>query len=115
MWSKGEEKQKAMKEAVESLEKIEEVLRGKNFMGGNSIGYLDLAIGWISYWLPVWEEADGSMRILDSQKFPAIAEWSAKFLKHPVVKENLPPRDRTLAYCHKRAEEIYANFCASEN
>ncbi|XP_024045163.1 glutathione transferase GST 23 [Citrus clementina] len=115
MWSKGEEKQKAMKEAVESLEKIEEVLRGKNFMGGNSIGYLDLAIGWIGYWIPVWEEAGGSMRILDSQKFPAIAEWSTKFQKHPVIKENLPPRDRTLAYCHKRAEEIYANFCASEN
>ncbi|CAK9156548.1 unnamed protein product [Ilex paraguariensis] len=69
--SQGDEQENALKSAMEVLEKIEGELRGKKFFGGEAIRYLDLAVGWISFWLPVREEV-GSMKILDPSKFPNI-------------------------------------------
>ncbi|XP_041024937.1 glutathione transferase GST 23-like [Juglans microcarpa x Juglans regia] len=103
MVSHGENKEKALKSAIEVAEKIEEEMKGneKKFLGGESIGYLDLAMGWIAHWLPIWEEV-GSMQIVDPSQFPATTAWSKRFLDHPVIKQNLPPRDKMLVYFHER-------------
>ncbi|KAF5465937.1 hypothetical protein F2P56_015899 [Juglans regia] len=103
MISHGENKEKALKSAIEVAEKIEEEMKGNNkkFLGGESIGYLDLALGWIAHWLPIWEEV-GSMQIVDPSQFPATTAWSKRFLDHPVIKQNLPPRDKMLVYFHER-------------
>nr|ACU13765.1 unknown [Glycine max] len=45
MSTSGDEQEEAMKEAKEMMEKIEEEIKGKNFFGGDNIGYLDIAIG----------------------------------------------------------------------
>ncbi|KAF9677727.1 hypothetical protein SADUNF_Sadunf08G0137500 [Salix dunnii] len=105
MCSLGEEKEKAAKLTVDAVEKIEEELKGKRFFGGESIGYLDIAVGWMSYWLPIWEEV-GSMKILDPLQFPALTSWMKNFLEHPVIKENLPPRDKMIIYFQKRSQEL---------
>ncbi|XP_007035120.2 PREDICTED: glutathione transferase GST 23 [Theobroma cacao] len=102
--SQGEEKQKALRQTIEAMEKIEGELEGKQqFFGGESVGYLDIILGWISYWLPVWEEV-GSMEILNPIKFPAITAWINRFLNHPVIKDKLPPTDKMLVYFHQRSE-----------
>ncbi|KAI9196820.1 hypothetical protein LWI28_027291 [Acer negundo] len=108
MCSKGEEKERAEKETIEALEKIEEQLNGKKYFGGDDkIGYLDIAIGWISYWLPIWGEV-ASFEILDPKKFPGITAWKTRFLDHPVIRDcSLPPRDKMLEYFHKRGQENY--------
>ncbi|KAA8548813.1 hypothetical protein F0562_000497 [Nyssa sinensis] len=103
--SQGDEKERALELCIEALEKIEGELKGKKFFGGETIGYLDLAMGWISYMLPVWEEV-GCMTILDPKKFPSITAWKEKFLSHPVIKENLPPRDKMMVYFEKRSKEL---------
>ncbi|QHO04319.1 hypothetical protein HN51_038565 [Arachis hypogaea] len=95
----GEEKEKALDKASEVLEKIEEEIKGKKFFGGDNIGYLDIALGWIPCIIPLWEEV-GSMQIIDPLKLPAINEWMTNFLNHPVVKDSLPPRDKALDYFH---------------
>ncbi|KAG5240676.1 glutathione S-transferase [Salix suchowensis] len=105
MCSLGEEKEKAAKLTVDAVEKIEGELKGKRFFGGESIGYLDIAVGWMSYWLPIWEEV-GSMKILDPLQFPALTSWMRNFLEHPVIKENLPPRDKMIIYFQKRSQEF---------
>ncbi|KAE9455482.1 hypothetical protein C3L33_12630, partial [Rhododendron williamsianum] len=109
MCTEGEDKEAYLKEAVECLEKIEqELIKGKSkFFGGESIGYLDIAIGWISYWLPVWEEV-GSMTIVDPTRFPVTAGWAENFRNHPVVKNKLPPRDKMIVYNQWRSKEIGA-------
>ncbi|MGI4406668.1 glutathione S-transferase, partial [Klebsiella pneumoniae] len=113
MCSQGDEKEKALNSSIEALEKIEEELKGKaKFFGGQNIGYLDLALGWIAYWLPVWEEV-GSMIILDPTQFPCTIVWMENFLTHPIIKENLPPRDKMVVYFHKRSKEIAALIAAS--
>ncbi|KAH7573223.1 hypothetical protein ACOSP7_006754 [Xanthoceras sorbifolium] len=112
MWYKGEEKERAEKLAMEALEKIEEQLKGNKYFGGDdhdTIGYLDIAIGWISYWLPVWEEV-GSMKILDPEKFPSITAWKIRLLDHPKIRDSLPPRDKLLEYFHKRSQVLYSYY-----
>ncbi|XP_059447618.1 probable glutathione S-transferase [Corylus avellana] len=101
--SLGEEKERALKLAIEAMEKIEEEIKGKEFFGGESIGYLDIALGWISYWLPVWEEV-GSIQILDPLTFPATTSWAKNFLNHPIIKDNLPPRQKMILYFHERSK-----------
>ncbi|XVF66480.1 hypothetical protein PTKIN_Ptkin10aG0038800 [Pterospermum kingtungense] len=104
--SQGEEKQKALQQTIEAMEKIEEELGKKqHFFGGESIGYLDIILGWISHYIPVWEEA-GSMQIIDPIKFPATTAWINRFLKHPLIKDTLPPREKMLVYFHQRSKEL---------
>ncbi|KAF7146607.1 hypothetical protein RHSIM_Rhsim04G0181100 [Rhododendron simsii] len=114
MCTQGEEKETCRKQAVESLEKIEqELIKGKSkFFGGESIGYLDIALGLISYWLPVWEEV-GSMTIADPTRFPATACWTENFCSHPAVKDKLPPRDKMVVYFQWRSKEIGAQIASA--
>ena len=35
------------------------VVKGKKLFGGESIGYMNICLGWMYYWLPVWEEVGG--------------------------------------------------------
>ena len=64
--ARGEVQERAVNQAMEAVEKIEGVVKGKKLFGGESIGYLDICLGWMSYWLPVWEEV-GDMHIHDSK------------------------------------------------
>ncbi|KAK7359185.1 hypothetical protein VNO77_01134 [Canavalia gladiata] len=105
----GDEKENALKVAREAIEKIEEEIKGKKFFGGDNIGYLDIALGWISYWLPIWEEV-GSTQIIDPLKCSAITAWITNFLSHPAIKDTLPPRDKMLDYFHSRRKALSSTF-----
>lgn len=104
--SRGEERERAAKLAMEAVEKIEELVKGKKLFGGESIGYLDICLGWISYWLPIWEEV-GCMQIIDPIKFPATSSWIDTVLHHPVIRDNLPAREAMIVYVQKRSKDIY--------
>ncbi|KAF8014379.1 hypothetical protein BT93_H0271 [Corymbia citriodora subsp. variegata] len=106
--SEGEEKERAVQLATEALGHIEGVIKGKAFFGGEGIGYLDLAIGWVSHWLPVWDEV-GSMKIFDPAKFPTTVAWAGRFVEHPVIKEKLPPRDKMVVYFRDKRSRIMAS------
>uniref|UniRef100_A0A2P2J353 Glutathione S-transferase n=1 Tax=Rhizophora mucronata TaxID=61149 RepID=A0A2P2J353_RHIMU len=108
--SQGEEKDKALKQAQEAIAKIEEELQAGNinlFVEGENIGYLDIVLAWISYMLPVWEEV-GSMKIIDPFQFPATTAWVNRLLDLPLIKDNLPPRERILLYYRKRIQDLLA-------
>ncbi|KAI8560932.1 hypothetical protein RHMOL_Rhmol04G0294700 [Rhododendron molle] len=110
--SQGDEKEIALKQAMEAVEKIEEELKGKKskFFGGESIGYLDLVLGWISYTLPVWEEV-GCMKIVDPIQFPSTTAWMENFLNHPeIIKFKPPPRDKMVIYFQWISGEMAAQI-----
>ena len=114
VWSQGDEKESYLKSSIEALEKIEGELKGKGkFFGGESIGYLDLALGWISYWLPVWEE-EGSMKIVDPIQFPNTTAWMNNILNHPVIKDKLPPRDKMVVYFRRLFTEKSAQIASTK-
>lgn len=99
-------------EALEKLEK-ELKLKGKKFFGGETVGLVDLVAGFISYQIPVYEEV-GSLKILDSSKFPAISEWIKNFLNYPLINEGLPRKDHMFAYYSRRSKEIAAQRTSSK-
>ncbi|KAK2969249.1 hypothetical protein RJ640_003483 [Escallonia rubra] len=102
---KGEDKEKAIATAVESLAFIEELIKGKKFFGGESIGYMDLALGWIPLWTSVMEEV-GDMKILDEETFPFLHEWAQSFIQVPLVKSSMPPREEFFNYVRSTAKYL---------
>ncbi|RWR74778.1 putative glutathione S-transferase [Cinnamomum micranthum f. kanehirae] len=97
LYSKGEEQKKAVEELQAALKILEEELSGKEFFAGESVGFVDLVVGWFPCWMPVLEAVIG-LKILDADAFPSLHAWGERFLKVPFIKEKLPPPERLLAH-----------------
>jgi len=95
--AEGDEKVKAIESAQDSLALLEKQIEGKTFFGGDQIGYLDLVVGWMTHWLRVMEDA-GDMKLLDAEKFPFLDEWGENFVRIPLIKECLPPKEHLVNY-----------------
>ncbi|KAK9270666.1 hypothetical protein L1049_026248 [Liquidambar formosana] len=96
----GEQQEKEVKQAREALDVLEGELTGKKFFGGDTTGFLDIVLGWIAIWLGVIEEI-ACIKVFDSSKYPFIGKWMENFAELPMVKENLPARDKLVLYFHK--------------
>lgn len=66
--SQGEEQEKAVQDATEHLERLENELRGKKFFGGDEIGLVDLSATFIALWLGVLLELAG-VELLQKRSF----------------------------------------------
>lgn len=97
MKSEGEEKAAAIVAAQETLELLEKQIEGNKFFGGEQMGYLDLVMGWTSLWLPAMEQV-GGMKLLDSDRFPSLCEWTQNFVQVPAIHECLPPKENAVNY-----------------
>ncbi|PON36111.1 S-crystallin [Parasponia andersonii] len=95
----GEEQEKAKNECLEMLRIIEDkALTGdKNFFGGEGIGIVDIAFGWIAHWFGVIEEVVG-LRLLEAHVFPRLHAWIENFKQVPSIKQNLPSHDQLFVY-----------------
>ncbi|XP_073142154.1 glutathione transferase GST 23-like [Henckelia pumila] len=91
--SQGKEKEEAITSSVENLKLVEDQLKGKKFFGGDTIGYLDIAYGWMANLISILEEV-AELTILDAEIFPLLSAWMNNFSDDPVIKELWPPRDR---------------------
>ncbi|PON55444.1 S-crystallin [Trema orientale] len=94
---KGEEKEKAAKEARENLKVLESGLGEKSFFGGETIGYVDIAAGWIGCWGRITEKVAG-VNLIDAETMPLLNAWFERVLEFPIIKECLPPGDRLLEH-----------------
>ncbi|XP_050377295.1 glutathione transferase GST 23-like [Argentina anserina] len=92
---KGEEKEKAAKEARENLKILESGLGEKQFFGGESIGFVDIAAGWIGVWARMVEEI-AEVTLIDIETMPLLDAWFRRVLDVPIIKECLPPQDKVL-------------------
>ncbi|XP_042509421.1 probable glutathione S-transferase [Macadamia integrifolia] len=106
--STGEQQEEAAKQAAEALGILDKELKGKKFFKGESIGFLDIVLGWITIWLEVVEEV-ASIKIYDSHKFPFLNEWKGSFLELPIIKENKPPKEDLLVYFHNIRQFVLAS------
>ncbi|XP_077214207.1 glutathione transferase GST 23-like [Tasmannia lanceolata] len=101
----GEEQEKFVKEAKENLRTLEEGLKGKKFFGGETIGFVDVVVGWIAHWVPIIEEIIG-IKIVEEESLPLINQWFKDILDFKIVKESLPPRDKLLVLQKARREML---------
>ncbi|KAJ8635162.1 hypothetical protein MRB53_009429 [Persea americana] len=102
-WSKGNEQEKHMQEAMENLKTLETALQGKKFFGGEAIGLVDIACMFLAYWLELIQQVVG-MVLIDEEKLPMLHQWAQELVNTSVVKESLPPRDKLLAFLKARKE-----------
>lgn len=91
--SQGKEQEEAIAQAVGNLIFLEEQLKEKKFFGGEAIGYLDLAFGWMGNLISILEEII-DLKLIDKEKFPLLSAWMKNFSDDPVLKECWPPRDK---------------------
>lgn len=73
---------------------------GKAFFGGDSIGYLDLALGSYLLLFKVIRKFFG-VEIIDAGNTPLLAAWAARFMETAVAKEVTPEEDRMVAHVKK--------------
>ncbi|KDP39591.1 hypothetical protein JCGZ_02611 [Jatropha curcas] len=97
--TKGKEQEEASAKATENLKYLEEALTGKRFFGGEKIGFLDIALGWLANVVPVVEEIVG-FKVIDKQGFPLLSTWMQEFKSTPEIKESLPPHDKLVTRFH---------------
>ena len=94
---KGEEQERAVKEAHENLKILESGLEGKRFFGGETIGFVDIAAGWIGFSAQMTGEIIG-IKLIDAETMPLLDSWFQDFLGIPLIKECMPPQDKLLEH-----------------
>ncbi|OEL24686.1 putative glutathione S-transferase GSTU6 [Dichanthelium oligosanthes] len=107
-----EERAEKVKETFAAIEHLEEAFaecsKGKAaFFGGDSIGYLDLALGSCLYWFEGLHRIFG-VQIIDADRTPLLAAWAARFGDTSVVKEVAAEVDKTVEYFNQRQADIAA-------
>ncbi|KAH0636699.1 hypothetical protein KY290_037095 [Solanum tuberosum] len=104
----GEEQVKATENAKKILKIIEEQgLGDKKFFSGDTIGLIDIAFGWLAFWLEVIQEAAG-VKVYEPNNFPHLQSWINNFKQVAIIKEDIPNRDAMLDYFKRRREIIVA-------
>ncbi|XP_009787286.1 glutathione S-transferase U8-like [Nicotiana tabacum] len=96
--SNNEVREKARGELHELLKLLEnEIIKDKNFFAVNRVGYIEIVSILITYWLGIIHEAL-KVDILTKEEFPNICAWSEDVISFSFIKENLPPREKILAF-----------------
>ncbi|KAJ8436188.1 hypothetical protein Cgig2_021859 [Carnegiea gigantea] len=96
-WGPVDEQEKAFEEVQENLSFLEEEIQGKKFFGGERVGFVDIVGNVIGYYLGAIEEALGQ-EMLTKEKHPCLYEWAHEYTSCNIIKENHPPRDRSVDY-----------------
>lgn len=98
--------------ALETMRVLEEQLKGKKFFAGETIGYLDLALGWLVKFTSMQEEAC-DLKLLDEKEFPLLSEWKKNFSEVPVLNEDWPDREKVVVKIKDMREAHLAATAAS--
>lgn len=91
--------------AVETLEgALKECSRGKQFFGGDHVGYIDIVLGGMVAWMQGTEALCG-VELLDATKTPLLVAWIERFSGLKPAKMVLPDLDRLVEFAKmKRAQ-----------
>lgn len=77
-----EERAEAIRETFAAAGALEEALRecskGKEFFGGDRVGYVDIVVGSLIPWVKATSVLAGS-ELIDATKMPLLAAWMGRF------------------------------------
>jgi len=92
---------------------LEEELKGKQFFGGERIGIVDIAFGWLAHLVPVFEEIH-ALKMIDEERFPLLYAWMQEFSKAPVIADFWPPHEKLVnKFRAIRDQSLLAASCLS--
>ncbi|KAI3885587.1 hypothetical protein MKX03_009285 [Papaver bracteatum] len=99
-----EEKKAAIEQAIAVFGILEEAYqktsKGKDFFGGEKIGYIDIALGCYVGWIRVTEKMNG-IKLFDEEKVPGLTKWVDKFCADEIVKSVMPETDALMEFAKK--------------
>lgn len=94
-----EKKKAAVEEIGPMLAVLEEAFvkcsKGKAFLGGDVIGYVDIAMGPFWGWLKVIESIN-KLTVLDEATIPNLLKWGERFYNDSAVKDVMPQHGKLL-------------------
>ncbi|XP_074567565.1 putative glutathione S-transferase GSTU6 [Curcuma longa] len=76
--------------------------KGKGFFGGDSVGYLDIALGSCLGWIMGLEKGK-SVKLFEAEKLPQLVGWAERFLAEESVKGLVPDADEYVKSIAARA------------
>ncbi|CAL5384521.1 unnamed protein product [Camellia sinensis] len=68
-----------------------------NFFSGDSIGYVDIALGCFLGWFKAREKMY-DVKVLDIAKMPHLVEWAERFCSDDAVKDVIPETEKLLEF-----------------
>ncbi|CAN7018375.1 unnamed protein product [Brassica oleracea var. botrytis] len=100
----------AIEEARELLMFLEKEVAGKDFFGGETIGFLDMVVGTMIPYCGVraWEFMGIDM--IPEEKFPELNRWMKKLDELEVVRKCIPPREEHIEHLKRNAEIIKSAY-----
>ncbi|KAF3582582.1 hypothetical protein DY000_02034740 [Brassica cretica] len=84
---------------------MEKELVGKDFLGGESLGFVDIVATLVAFWLMRTEEVVG-VKVVPVEMFPEIHRWVKNLLDIDVIKKCIPPEDEHLNYIRARMDSL---------
>ncbi|KAK4481854.1 hypothetical protein RD792_012765 [Penstemon davidsonii] len=94
-----EEKEAIIAKLAEGLILLEDAFvicgKGKDYFGGENIGYIDIVLGSSLAWLRVTEIVVG-VQLLDQTRTPGLAKWAERVISNDVFKDVLPETKKLL-------------------
>ncbi|XP_078154456.1 glutathione S-transferase U17-like [Carex rostrata] len=95
-------KAEAEEQTMAVLQLLEEAFvkmsnKGKPFFGGDTIGYLDIAIGSYLGWMRATEEIIG-LKLLDDARIPLLCAWAENFCNNEAVRNVSPEIMKIVEY-----------------
>ncbi|KAI6687845.1 hypothetical protein NL676_024673 [Syzygium grande] len=94
---KGEDQQRAAKEAQQNLKILEGGLERKPCFGGDAINIVDIAVGSMWYCVRAVEVHIG-INLVDPEDMPLLNSWFQRFIDLPIIKERAPLWDAILEH-----------------
>ncbi|CAN1282542.1 Probable glutathione S-transferase [Linum perenne] len=94
---KDKEREDALEEFSQQITFLEGELKGKEYFGGERIGFVDIAAFFILHWIDVMQEVTETDQLITEEKIPGLVKWMRKLLTVDAVKETLPPREKQIA------------------
>ncbi|KAH7835828.1 hypothetical protein Vadar_030246 [Vaccinium darrowii] len=96
--TEGEEaKAAALEQVKEDMVLLEDAFtkcgKGKDFFGGDTIGYLDIAFGSFLGWVRMTEKM-ADIKLIDEAKTPGLFGWAERFGSNAAVKDVIPETDK---------------------
>ncbi|XP_010521903.1 PREDICTED: glutathione S-transferase U1-like [Tarenaya hassleriana] len=94
----------AIEETQQLMKLLEKELVGKDFFGGERVGFLDLVAGSMipMSLMMLWEGM--GVDVIPKEKFPEFHRWMNNLLEVEAVKECLPPREKHIEHMMEYAE-----------
>ena len=83
---------------------------GKDYFAGDSVGYLDIALGCNLFWFEALREMFG-VTVIDAGRTPRLAAWAERFVETEAAKMVKPPMSSMLEYAGQlRENRIFATL-----